>query len=382
MPHHGGPPIKIGTTLWANPEVSLTSRLPGIKAAIREINGSGGINGRKIVWDYCPVNSNDPNAVIACAHKMVSDGVVATVGDADILAEAQATQILDQAGIPQIDPFVNSTAAMTSPNVFLLDGGLTLPYAAAVQFMHLKGLKSLHFITAGVPTSADIQAATATAAKYYGIQDLGSTDVPFTAPDFQPYVAAAASAGGSVQMPIIAPFQSNLLLQATQQLGKHFTFGLQASQFTLNQVKQYGKPGGPLSNAVLTDSAPPLSAASKFPGIKQYETDLAAEYKAGDKAADVNNLLSISLYTWMSVKIFAQLAAKLPTITAATVTKAFQTAKNIKTGVIPPWTPSAKGPAGYTQISNPWMYLITVKNGQEVLYQDKPINVLAPFEKK
>lgn len=69
-------------------------------------------------------------------------------------------------------------------------------------------------------------------------------------------------------------------------------------------------------------------------------------------------------------------------MTAAEVKPYLDTAKNISLlGLLPPWTPSRKGPSGWRRVSQPYLYLMTVKNGQVVLFQKNPVNGLLPFEK-
>jgi len=372
-------PIKVGITIWSQPSISLGLRLVGVKAAIRAINKRGGINGHKMELVVC--EGNDPNAGEACAHKMVSEGVVATIGDANLLAELPSTQILKAAGIAQIDPFVFSAQMLGQPNVFLLSGGSSVEYGTVPQYMNLEKLKTLHYISADFAGNADNKKAVQQAADYYKVKVNGSTNVPISAADYSTYAADAASAKADVNVPIIAPFMTNLLMQSAQQLGQPLNLGIQAGQFTTDQVKQWGGSGGALVGALMMETVPPLSAAKSFPELKRAQAEMNAEYKSGDAAAAPNKTTTMSYREWLAVQAFAKVAKGLPNVTAATVMKGFQTAKNLKLGLVPPWTPSAAGPAGFTRVSNPWMYLITVKNGQEVLYQKKPVDALTPWKK-
>jgi len=369
-------PIKIGTTIWSLPSISLYLRLPGIKAAIRAINKRGGINGRKLSWVYC--EANNPNDGEACAHKMVDQGVVATLSDANLLAEVPSTEILKAAGIAQIDPFISSEQARSASNVFLISGGTPVEYGTVPQYMKIKKLKTLHYVAGIFDSAKDSKNVVQQSADYYGIKVKGSTEVPISAADYSSYVADAASAHADVQVPVVAPFMTNLLMQAAQQLGQPLTLGIQAGQFNADQVKQYS---GALNGALMMDTVPPFSAAKSYSELRRAQAELAAEYKSGDADAAPAKLSSLATRSWLSVQAFAKVAKGLPDVTAATVMKGFDTAKNLKLGLIPPWTPSAPGPAGFTRVSNPWMYLVTVKNGKEVLFSNKPVDALTPYKK-
>jgi len=41
---------------------------------------------------------------------------------------------------------------------------------------------------------------------------------------------------------------------------------------------------------------------------------------------------------------------------------------------VPPWTPSQKGIAGFSAISDPWTYQMIDQNGQLRLVAAKPVN--------
>jgi ABC-type branched-subunit amino acid transport system substrate-binding protein len=370
--------IKIGTTIWNTSAAVLNERYPGIKAAIRAINAQGGVNGKQLVWDDC--EGVDPNSLDACGHKMVSDGVVATVGDSTLIDEASYGDILAKAGIPEIDPFVIINATYSDTNDFLLSGGTPTQFAAVTTFMKQLGLKTYHFVAGISPVTSTDEDIVRAGAQVYGLQEKGApTAVPLTAADFTPYVADASAAGAQINIPIMSPFMTNLLVKATQQLGKKLPLGMD-NQFTPADAQQFGQAGGPLDGAILTDAVPPVSETGRFPALKTYQQDLAAEGKSGDALVKTDGQLPLALLGWLDVKVIAEVMKGLSTVTAATVKQGFATAKNLNTfGLTPPWTPSAQGPAGYSRISNPWEYLITIKNGKIALFQSKPVNALIPM---
>jgi branched-chain amino acid transport system substrate-binding protein len=367
--------VKIGSVIWTTPLVDLSVRYPGIKAAMRAMNSAGGVNGKQLVFDNC--EGTDPNSIEACARKLVSDGVVATVGDGTVIDDPGVEKILSAAGIPSIDPFAISPQTYSDPNVFMLSGGAPTQYAAIPQYMNALGLQTYHFVYGISPAATSNMDIVNSAAKLAGVTQKGApTGVALTAADYSPAAASAASSGAQITIPVLAPSQTNLLVKAAQQLGESLRFGVD-SQFTISQVQQWGQSGGPLSGALLADAVPPMTETTEFPALNTFTKDMNAEYQAGDSAAQLSQAQPLSLLGWLDIQVLAEvLKSGSGDASAASVKQGFETAKNLNTmGLTPPWTPSAQGPAQYPRISNPWMWLFTVKSGQFSMYQTKPISV-------
>jgi ABC-type branched-subunit amino acid transport system substrate-binding protein len=371
-----GEPIKFGTTIWTLPQISLEIRIPGIKAAVEDINAHGGIAGRPVEWVYCP--AADANEGEACARKMVDEGVVATVSDANLSAEQASVQILADAGIPQIDPFVNSPEALNNPNVFIFSASTPIEYAAVVGFMKEKGLKSIHFLAGAMGAAQNSVDSVTKAAEYYDMEIVGRTDIPLSATDYSPYVAEADDAGADVNMTIIAPFMSGLLLQAAQQLGVQAKVGLSEAQFNADTVRDFAPE---LEGSLMVSSVPPISAADDYPEMKRAVEAINAYFEeSNDPNAAPGKLSTLSLRSWVATQAFATVANEIEgDITAASVKEAFGKA-DIDTGLDKPWKPGTQGPASYTRVSNAWMYLSEVKGGKTVLFQKDPIDALVPFK--
>ena len=76
----------------------------------------------------------DPNQEVACARKLVSDGVVATMADLNIQNAAAVNQVFANAGIPRIGIFAVDISDFSSKDAFpLLAGPLAGYVADAVQ---------------------------------------------------------------------------------------------------------------------------------------------------------------------------------------------------------------------------------------------------------
>lgn len=379
-PEPTGEPIKIGTMIWSEPVVDLArTRYPGIEAAVAAINDSGGINGRPLEWVSC--EAADPNQGLECANDFVEQGVVATIADANMLVEAASTEILREAGIAQIDPFVSEPEAFESDNVFLLNPGAPIQYAAIPQYLDIDGKDRLHVLAATIPTAEPNVAATEQAAEFFGVEVDGQTEVPLTAADYTPMVSAADEVDADANLAVIAPFMTDLLMQSAEQLGIQMKIGLAEGQFTQEQFELYGQEGGPLGGAYLVDTVPPIPMADDYPELQRALDEIEAYYEeTGDEFAAPEALNSIVIRAWLAVQAFDMVASDLDEVNAATVMEGFNTVEDMDLGLMPPWTPSAEGPPGYENVSNPWQYLSTVEDGEVVLYQDDPIDATIPFQ--
>jgi ABC-type branched-subunit amino acid transport system substrate-binding protein len=245
--------------------------------------------------------------------------------------------------------------------------------------MKLAGVKSIQFLPGALPTAALVENPVTTVAKKYGITITGRTEIPLTAADYTPYVSDAATAKADVYVPVIAPFMTNLLLQAMQQLGLKMRIAIGERQFSEEQYKTYGQPGGPLDGALLADVIPPISAAADYPELQRALDEIGAYYKSSNNPDAAPEKLSTVVTTaWLAVEAFAKVADAQTDITAASIMNGLGTMKDIDLGLLK-WTPSAKGPVGFEKASNSMQYLSTVKDGKVVMFQKDPIDALASF---
>jgi hypothetical protein len=75
------------------------------------------------------------------------------------------------------------------------------------------------------------------------------------------------------------------------------------------------------------------------------------------------------------VNVLVKLMAGKSDITAASVTQALDSAKDVDLGgVIPAWTPTAPGPEGFTRVSNTSYYLVQFNaDGTSTQVSSKPV---------
>lgn len=171
----------------------------GAELAIAEINEAGGVLGQQLELvvedDAC-----DATASVAAANKLVTQGIVASVGGYCSGATLPTLPIFDGAGIPMVIPAANSNDLPDAglPGVFLINGTGTQQAQAAVQYAQQEGATTVAVIDDATSYSADLAGAFVEQAEEAGVEvafeatvtpgenDYASvaTQLAQTAPDF------------------------------------------------------------------------------------------------------------------------------------------------------------------------------------------------------
>jgi ABC-type branched-subunit amino acid transport system substrate-binding protein len=370
-------PILIGESSPQNsPAASLPTLEASVQAGIRAINASGGIKGHPLKLVYCN-NMFDPNQAVQCARTFVSDHVVATVGDFDVFTSA-TLPLLSGAHIPQIGATPLTTNQYTSPDSYPIEGGPNAIDATDMLLMKKRG-----FTKVAIPYFAEAESeeqAAAQSAERLGLKVVADPEMAPTQADYDPTVAAVTASGAQAVDVIGSEVQVQGFIESYQSQGAKFALYGTLESTTPKDLQNLKGSDGTMSHIVLPNSSPPLSAAKQFPAVGLYVKQLAAEYKSGDKNAAPTLFQPEGINAWAALNALATIlrTGNNSTWTGATVTAALNKAKDVKTGVFPPWTPSASSQgaaaAGYPRISNPFVYVVKVANGIAVLAQKTPIN--------
>lgn len=142
----------------------------GAALAVEEINADGGIDGKDIELvtqdDGC-----DATTAVAAANKLVSQGVVASVGGYCSGATLPTLPIFLQAKVPMVIPAANSNALVEADqeNVFLINGTGTQQAAAAVAFAKKEGASKIAVIDDSTDYSVDLADSFVEQAKSAGL---------------------------------------------------------------------------------------------------------------------------------------------------------------------------------------------------------------------
>ncbi|MBX3091657.1 MAG: branched-chain amino acid ABC transporter substrate-binding protein, partial [Cryobacterium sp.] len=156
-------PIKIGMIVPTSGSSAPTgaSMANGAKMAVEEINKAGGVLDRKIELQIAD-GACDAQQAVASANKLVSSGVVISVGGYCSGATLPTLPIFNKAGIPMIIPAANSQDLVKEglKNVFLINGTGLQQSTAALQFIKKQGYKSVALVDDNTSYSVDITTET------------------------------------------------------------------------------------------------------------------------------------------------------------------------------------------------------------------------------
>lgn len=134
----------------------------GAQLAINEINKAGGIlNGRKLKLDV-EDGACDPQQAVAAANKLVSNGVVASVGGYCSGATLPTLPIFEKANIPMVIPAANSQDLVNQKlkNVFLINGTGKQQSSAALAFIKKQKYATVALVDDNTSYSKDITTET------------------------------------------------------------------------------------------------------------------------------------------------------------------------------------------------------------------------------
>jgi branched-chain amino acid transport system substrate-binding protein len=199
----------------------------GAQLAVDELNAAGGVLGQQVAiqWedDAC-----DPTTAASAAQKLVTAGVVASVGGYCSGATLPTIPIFVNAGIPMIIPVANSDnliAPEAGGDVYLLDGTGSQQAGSAVLWVQKNGWTNLVVIDDKTDYSANLAAGFKTQAEAAGYtvkalaltkgeSDFSATvnDILSANADFIYFTGYAQEAGLLVKQAIEAGYSGAILL--------------------------------------------------------------------------------------------------------------------------------------------------------------------------
>src|SRR5580704_13935214 len=168
----------------------------GAKAATQYWNADlGGLEGHKVNLYICE-NQSTPAGGQSCANDMVQHHVVAVVEPFTGQGQTEVPTIVG-AGIPYIVVTGASTAELTSPGAYDLDGGFASYLGAMALSAKQHGLTKVAFVVENVP--AAIQGVQALGAIVYKAAGVGLDVVPVNpgTADISPQLQSAVSSGAN-----------------------------------------------------------------------------------------------------------------------------------------------------------------------------------------
>jgi branched-chain amino acid transport system substrate-binding protein len=353
-----------------NPQPEEVSAL---KARVNAINAAGGINGNKLVLEPCD-EKGSPNVASDCARKFVAEKVAAVVGD-NSLYGAQFAPILQQAGIPRVGEWANTSPELMNPGSYPLSGGALVMMEGALLNAKQGGAKNFFVIGQSVEGSDTMLSLLKSYGSQIGLAYKGSTMIPTNAADDSPYVTAANKSGADAVLTTFGLDQTQQIVRTAVQLGSKWRLATLGDVITKDTLKAAGGTNL-VTDAALASPYPPVNA-NNIPAVAQFNKEMDAELASGDKHAAVDTRRHV-LAQWLAMYAFGQIAKTIQgPITASSVVKALDTVQNLDMqGAIPPWTPS-KSNGLLARVSNPSGWFVKFDaNGNESVVSPQAIDIM------
>jgi branched-chain amino acid transport system substrate-binding protein len=326
-----GTPTVIGqiaslTGTLSYPDVSVAA-----KVAVHAVNADCA-EGHPFKLITCD-DQGDPNIAVTCAHEMVSDRVVAMVGNASPEL-SQAMAVTQAAGIPSVfnaglSPWEFTNALSYPLNVSLVQAA-AIVYAAAGS-----GAKSLEILAPDAPLASEILALTTAVAKPLGVTMIPVTYPPSTT-DFASVAAQALEPNPGAILITAGGSQIQPLFRALAQQGvpKNTHLMAPSSLFTPATIAALGKTASGVD--VLSPEALPVGSTATNAGI----TQMRKEYVADGQNASNRNLTGLATLAWSGVHMLADALKSTKTFTPATVKAALVGIGTVSQPQIPTWNAS------------------------------------------
>jgi ABC-type branched-subunit amino acid transport system substrate-binding protein len=359
-------PLAVGLeTAVGSPVDSHPYTEPTAQAAVRALNARGGLNGHPVKLVFCNDQSN-PSMASACARTFVSDNVIACIG-CHSLSDNLVQPILAAAHIPMIAEQAVSAQTFNGSNMYLPQGGSIIAYEVAIGYAEHKQGGHLGVAFADVPAGQAFEQLTAAIVQAAGGGSFSTkVPVPPTTSDYSS-LAALAQGGGTHQLLMLLDHaQYEPLMKAIIAAGGGINNYYSTELTSQNDVNGFGS--ALTDHLIVGASFPPADSPQMAPFVndmKQY---------GGPPINDIT--LENDALPWVALQVLVDVTKGMNTINGATVMAALNKAKSIDIGpMLPPWTPSAPGPKGFSRLSNPAVWLKAYKNGQPTLLFNHAITV-------
>jgi branched-chain amino acid transport system substrate-binding protein len=157
-------PINIGMVIPTSGSSAPTGvyMQNGAQLAVDEINKAGGILDGRTLKLLVQDEACDPQQAVAAANKLVSSGVVVSVGGYCSGATLPTLPIFEKAGVPMIIPAANSQDLVKQglKNVFMINGTGKQQSTAALTFLKKKKFATVALVDDNTSYSKDITTET------------------------------------------------------------------------------------------------------------------------------------------------------------------------------------------------------------------------------
>jgi ABC-type branched-subunit amino acid transport system substrate-binding protein len=368
-----GSVIKLGIITDVGGAVNDADEVAAARAGVRYVNAHGGINGHQVQLEFCNGALN-PVTDESCVRTMISDHVMAMVGDEMVAYEQSGDKLLAAAGIANVAP-VPYSYDYVDPNSYLLSGDEVLMNAAQDVAAQRYGGKRVGYIVVNIPTTVPYVSAHKKLLPMLGETYAGDVEVPEVATDYATQAAALNHDNPTVISTDSTEASDMEIFKGMAALGYTGKEIVNTDAITLSDIQGLGSLADRL---VVASAFPPVTAASQFPGIAEYESAMAAELASGDHAAASYKQYNrdIAMLAFFGVMAVQEIANQAHATDAASFKTAINAAKNVNLGgVVPPWTANQSVSTAYPRISNDAAYISMWQNGGMKLVTATPLSL-------
>ncbi|MBA4864588.1 ABC transporter substrate-binding protein [Streptomyces sp. PSKA54] len=300
----------------------------GVDAYFKSVNARGGINGRKIEW-IVKDNAFDPQQTVQIARRLVDqDGVVAIVAT-NGTAQSQATFpfVLEQKKVPVLNT-LGGDASWYEPAREGLFGLQTLyedQAAALGDWVARDGAKKVLVVHSDPAAFVNVAKQIGPAARKTDPSvQVKRLTVKFQTTDYSPVISKVKAQKPDAVVLILAAAEAASYLKEARLQGLStpmYGYAPVAAQSTLTLA---GKAAEGLKAVQLVKSP-----HDDDPAVKEFR-EAMAKYEPGQPAD------FITLWGWEAAKAFVEIAKTIEgPVTAESLTKAYQNARHVDTGVGP-----------------------------------------------
>lgn len=364
------PPIKVGMIAPIGPPDSDLPEMPAaLSAGIEALNARGGLNGHRVKMVYC--NDREiPDRAAKCARRMVNEKVVAVLGNTGgARTEGRAQPILEEAGIPIIGSGTSNPLIWNGRNSYMISQPSLLSYESLIGYGVHEDLLPMAVTVADNPLG--LQFASFLEGKLKELNGgqgfVKMIPVAATTTDYVPIAQAVTEAGAKSVLNVVPAPHVFGVARELESTGSKAAM-MSVAPLSVEELENAGPSAGLM---VTGFSYPPFGD----PTMKRFRAEMAVEEAAGNEFASLKTASPYAAYGWVALQALEQVTKDMDTITAQSISKALDEAKDIDLGgIVPPWTPSKPGPAGMIRVSNASTWFAAFENGEMVALVDSAVS--------
>lgn len=284
--------------------VNYPDAVAAAKAAVRAINGRGGLKGHPVDLVFCNAKNDVPTAQ-ACAQKAVDSHVLAVVSEFSVGGGVIPT--LQKAGIPSVGSsgLAVDSSDLTSKVSFVIQP-LPLYPAVCPSLLKKAGVSKAAIVGYDLSASDRLIKLAQVGAKAAGLSGPSPLRRPITTSDWTP-VSSQLKSSGADGATLVVIEQAAFALAKDNPSTK---FCHSTAVISRDEMLKLGAAG---DNIVEASAFPEFSQAGQFSELRRLISEMDAEYKAGDAdAAPALRSSTSTINAWLSVQIVDKVAASVP----------------------------------------------------------------------